>query len=68
MTRLTRHTCTHQLLTISALAGPRVIASSSLSLQCYPVILLTCFSFPLKNSWSHQHPVYLPCPTLNKRY
>ncbi|CAB1454289.1 unnamed protein product [Pleuronectes platessa] len=57
-----RRTCTHQLLTISALAGRRVIASSSLSLQCYPVILLTCFSFPLKNSRSHQlprHPAHL---------
>ncbi|CAB1431040.1 unnamed protein product [Pleuronectes platessa] len=52
--------CTHQLLTISALAGRGVIASSSLSLQCYPVILLTCFSFLLKNSRSHQHPLVLP--------
>ncbi|CAB1420804.1 unnamed protein product [Pleuronectes platessa] len=36
--------------------------------ESYSVILLTCFSFPLKNSRSHQHPVYLPCPMLNKRY
>ncbi|CAB1436006.1 unnamed protein product [Pleuronectes platessa] len=28
--------------------------------QCYPVILLTCFSSALKNSRSHQHPLVLP--------
>ncbi|CAB1441373.1 unnamed protein product [Pleuronectes platessa] len=57
VTRLTRRTCTHQLLTIFTLAERGVIASSSL--QCSPVILLTCFSFPLKNSRSHQLPRHL---------
>ncbi|CAB1420699.1 unnamed protein product [Pleuronectes platessa] len=61
MTRLTRRTCTHQLLPISALAEHGVIASSSLSLQCYPVILLTCFSIPAEEL---PEPSALPRPAL----